>query len=523
MKLDGRSLKIQAILYMYIPVMIFLVGFTKWYFALPTGAILIVCLIFFIRDNDLYKHGKDSNTGSDGEREYDPDEFMEPGDERCEDVSVSPAVFAVVIAAIVGVCIVTGIGGVFPQAGDWEKHNAVLRDLMQRSWPVYYKLNDASMLTYYLGQYLVPAIAGKLTGSFDVANAVMGAYCIYGLLLVYLLLIRLTKADNWKKQLTAVVVMLFFCGALCVVQMILKLVYTDSMYSLGSYHWVLVDGIMIQYRSNLVMIRWVLPQIIVPWMATMIYMEKIRRAEYYVLILLPSLLFGSFSFAALAVIAVLTAGALLLNQKLTIRQILSPLNILPAISLGTILFFYFLGNLQVDKPVSSGFRFEIYDLKHITVYLVFCLFMFGIYAICVYDRNKKDPLFYVNTLILLILPWFRMGLCNDVVMSGSISSLFILMIMVLELLFDGRNSTYLGICKGIVIVMLMLGMTYPICEMRDNIKYNSEGMNTASSYPSMEIFTKRGDSEISEDLMYNYYTYDMDGKIFCEYIARVKP
>lgn len=517
MKLDGRSLKIQAMLYMYIPVIIFLVGYTKWYFALPTGVILIVCLIVFIRDNDLYRYGRD-RSGL-----YDPDAYMEAEDERGEDVSIRPAVLITAVAVIVGICLVTGIGGVFPQAGDWEKHNAVLRDLMQRPWPVYYEAHDRSMLTYYLGQYLVPALAGRITGSFDVANAVMGAYCIYGLLLVYLLLIRLTKADNAKKQLTTVVVMMFFCGALCVVQMLLKLIYTDSMYSLGSYHWVLVDGIMLQYRSNLVMIRWVLPQIIVPWMAVMIYMEKIRRAEYYVLILLPSLLFGSFSFAALAVIAVLTVFPLLLNQKLTIRQILSPLNILPAATLGLILFFYFVGNLEVDKPVSSSFRFEIYDLRHIAVYLIFCFFMFGIYAICVYEKNKKDPLFYVNVAILMILPWFRMGLCNDVVMSGSISSLFILMIMVLELLFDERNSTSLGIRKGVVIVMLMLGMTYPICEIRDNIRYDSEGMNIASAYSSMELFTERGNPEISEDLMYNYYTYDMEGKVFCEYIARVAP
>ena len=156
MKLDGRSLKIQAIMYMYIPVMIFLVGYTRWYYALITGAILIVCLIFFIRDNDLYRTGGRTDL-------YDPDAYMDPADDRCEDVSVHPAVFIIAIAAIVGVCLFTGIGGVFPQAGDWEKHNAVLRDLMERPWPVFYDKYDPSMLTYYLGQYLVPAIAGKIT------------------------------------------------------------------------------------------------------------------------------------------------------------------------------------------------------------------------------------------------------------------------------------------------------------------------------------------------------------------------
>ncbi len=515
MKLDGRSLKIQAIIYMYIPVLIFLVGYTRWYYALPTGVILIVCLIFFIRDNDLYR--SDGRTAL-----YDPDEYMDNVDERCEDVEVHPAVIIVAIAAIIGVCIVTGIGGVFPQAGDWEKHNAVLRDLMQRSWPVYYDTYDHSMLTYYLGQYLVPAIAGKITGSFDVANAVMGAYCIYGLLLVYLLLIRLTKANNPKKQLTTVLVMLFFCGSLCIVQMILKLIYTDRMYSLGSYHWVLVDGIMLQFRSNLVMIRWVLPQIIVPWLAVILLIKDIKKVRYYVLILLPSLLFGSFSFAALAVIGVAAAARGLLNQDITIKKILSLENILLGLSLGSILFFYFLGNLQVDKPVNSSFRFEIYDIRQLPVYLFFCLIMFGVYYLCVAPEHKGEPLFYINLAILLILPWFRMGLCNDVVMSGSIPSLFILMIMVLELLFDERESTSLGLRKGIVIAMMLVGLIYPIDELKDNISWNKLGPNLATDYGTMELFTRRGDPRVTEDLMYNYYTYDLDGKVFYEYMAKMK-
>lgn len=516
MRLDGKVLKIISLLYMYIPIVLFLFGYTRWYYALPTALILLWVFISFVKDDLGYVKGRVLQ-----DKEYDPDEFMTK-DYISDSVVIHPVTLIIASATIILICIIIGIGGAFPQAGDWEKHNAVLRDLIRSPWPVYYDRYDKCMLTYYLGQYLVPAVTGKLFNSFELGNVVMAAWCIFGLIIVYLMLIRLTEADSVWKQMLGVYMLLFFCGALCLVQFVLKLIYADRMYSLGSYHWVLVDGIMLQYRSNLVMLRWVIPQVIVPWMAVMMLMEKVKKVEYYVFILLPSLLFGSFSFAALAVVAIITVIVNLLKRDITIKKVLALTNILPAISLGGILFFYFLGNIQVDKPISSGFRFEIYNSTHIWVYIIFCIFMFGIYSASVWPENKKNPLYYANLAVLLILPWLRMGLCNDVVMSGSIPSLFILMIMLFSMMIRDDNSTSLGIRKGIALTLLVLGMIYPICELKDNIVYNSQGSDVASGYPTMKWFTKRGDPNTSEDLMYNYYTYDMDGKIFYEYIARTK-
>ncbi|MBR5359361.1 MAG: hypothetical protein IK123_00605, partial [Lachnospiraceae bacterium] len=513
MNIRGRSLKVLAIAYMYIPVIIFLGGFTRWYYATVTTLILLGCLIWYLKGDFPglgYKIVRNE--------EYDVDRYMKKdNDEYYGDLSIHPITLLIAVVLIAGMCIALGIGGVFPQAGDWEKHNAVLNDLVVYDWPVYYIRHDKCMLTYYLGQYLVPAIIGKISRSFGVANVVMVVWSIGGLILVYLMLLRIVKADEAWKQILTAVILLFFCGGLSMAQLILKLIYSDRMYSMGSYHWLLVDGIMLQYRSNLIMIRWVLPQIIVPYMATLLFLEKWRKAEYYVLIILPSLLFGSFSFASLAVIALMTAGAGLLKKKMTLRQILSPLNILPAISLGTIFFLYFLGNLQVKKPVNSSFTWQIYDLKHIVVYIVFCTMMFGIYVVCVFKENRRQPVFYAAVIVLLVLPWMRMGLCNDVVMSGSIPSLFVLMIMVIRLLLDDANSTGLGMRKGIAIVILLIGCIYPICELSENIRGNTPELNLSIDYGTMSSFTDRSNKEITEDLLYNYYTYDMDGKIFYEY------
>ncbi len=495
----GRWLNCTVVLYAYIPIVLFLWGFTRWYFALPTTAILGYGAYKFLSDI-----------------------FEEDKEKALPTLMVSPWVIGFSVVLLLFVCIVCGIGGFFPQAGDWYKHNAVLNDLINLSWPVYYDEYGKCMLTYYLGQYLVPALIGKMAGGFLVGSFALFIICVFGLYVIYLLLIRATGADTALKQIVLLFIMLFFCGALNLTQNFLFQMYNGSFYSYGSYHWVLMNSINLQYRSNAVMIRWILPQIVVPWMTVLLFLEQRKKTEYYVFMILPSLLFGSFSFAALVMIALCEAIYMLYMKECGFKHIFTLSNILPAITLGPILFFYFLGNIQVDKPISSSFRFQIYTAEELPLYFVFSLCMFGVYFGCTYIKYKNDPQWYINLAILLILPWLKMGLCNDVVMSGSIPSLFICMIMVCNILFDRRESTNYGICKGILIMFLLIGAIYPIREICDNIKANSPGMELADSYPTMRWFTNRKDPDISEDLVYNYYTYDMDGKIFYEYIARKK-
>ena len=496
-KVKGKALIILTFIYIYVPIVIFLFGFTKIWIAILTIAATAPFVVRMVNDFIQSEVSRDT-------------------------VEISYLIFFAVIVIIIALCLMLGIGGIYPQAGDWFKHNAVLRDLTLKKWPVFYESNESCMLTYYLGQYLFPALIGKLFDSFEVSNLMLCSYSIYGLIIVYLYLIRIVNANNWKKQLITLLVMFFFCGALTLCQTVIRAVYEDEMFSEGSYHWVLIRDIMLQYRSNLIMIRWVLPQIVVSWIVVLVFMENIQKVEYYVALILPVILFGSFSLATLAVMALCMAIVQLLKHDITINKIFSLSNILPAISLGLVLFFYFLGNIQTNKPYNSSFRWQTYSNGAIGVYLIFCLFMFGIYSICVYKENKNNPLFYINVAILLFLPWCKMGLCNDIVMSGSIPSLFILMIYVLRLLFDDGESTSLGIRKGIVIVFLFIGALYPLRELHDNVAANGKGMDMGDGYYSMEYFTDRSNNDLQEDLVYNYYTYDMDGKTFYEYISRKK-
>lgn len=103
---------------------------------------------------------------------------------------------------LLGWCVVSGQGAYVKQAGDWDKHHAVLQDLMQRRWPVTYTYHGMEgTLTYYIAGYLLPSLLGKLTGylGFDGMRAAEGGVLLWtwlGLLLICSLGYQYIKGKN---------------------------------------------------------------------------------------------------------------------------------------------------------------------------------------------------------------------------------------------------------------------------------------------------------------------------------------
>ena len=496
---NKKIILLLTIAYIYVPVFIFLLGYIKWYFAIPT-----IVIIFYFLFKMYYAYQKENK--------------------NLYRVPITIGMILLLCLFIAIFCILLGIGGWYQQAGDWYKHNAILRDLSERNWPVYYMEKEHCMLTYYIGQYLVPSLVGKVTHSYRSAEIAMCVWGIIGIYLVFFNLLRIVQADSWKKQLITFLIFIFFSGALILAQSVLKSIYTDAMLSEGNRHWIIVNNIMLQYRSNLVMIRWVFPQCIVPWLIVELFLEYYKKCEYYVLLFIPSLLFGTFSFVSFLVLAIVSAINIIVKKKGKgiILKCFSLANILPTLSLGCILFFYFLGYIKVIKPDYLSFHVQSYGIKYIFVYFTFCFFMFGIYAICIFQEYRKNLIYYASIIMLCIVPLFKMGLYNDFVMCVSIPVLFILMIYLIQFLLKDNSNAGINIKKGIIIMCLFIGAWYPFCELRENILEKRPGNMSADGYVSMKYFTDRNDSEILDDLKYNYYTYDLETSTFYRIFARKK-
>jgi len=237
------------------------------------------------------------------------------------------------------------------------------------------------------------------------------------------------------------------------------------------------------------------------------------------------LIFGTFSIIFTSVAAIGCAVFYFVTSKekiKTLKNIFSISNLCTFLTFGLVEIFYYLGNLQVEKPDYLGFKVAEFD-KGIAGIVVFELFMFGVYCFCVYREQKNNPLYYITIAALIIIPFFKMGLYNDFVMCVSIPALFMVMIFVISYLNNSKDTKEYNVRATIISIFLLVGAWYPFMEIKENVDAFclSSSDNTMDFFKTLEKYTDRS-SEDSVDLIYNYYTYDLDGKIFYEVFARKK-
>ena len=192
-------------------------------------------------------------------------------------------------------------------------------------------------------------------------------------------------------------------------------------------------------------------------------------------------------------------------------------------SLGIVLVSYFVGYMQVEKPAFLNIHIQVDSILDIWGILVFDVCMFGIYAWGIYKDQKRNILFYICVTLLAVIPIFKMGLYNDFVMCASIPGLFCILIWVLQTLNKDDNTKEYGVRVGVILFCLIIGVWYQMIELRDNIDMfmKNEGTGIEDYYTSLEQYADR-DSNEQKDLIYNYFTYDLDGKLFYEVFARKK-
>ena len=130
--MNKKQLNIISYFYLIFPILIFLIGFVKFKFAIIPVLLLIVIFLRRIL-----------------EKVETNEKFI-----RKKDIMI---IFVIVFL----ICIFAGQGGLFYQSNDWHCRNAIFRDLINKKWPVYYQ-NQSYALTYYIGFWMFPALIGKI-------------------------------------------------------------------------------------------------------------------------------------------------------------------------------------------------------------------------------------------------------------------------------------------------------------------------------------------------------------------------
>ena len=471
--------------YLYLPIFIFLLGWTSIFISVPVLVFSLIAIYFATKK--IYNENM-KKTSSD----------------FCEILIVFFIFFLFFV--------LVGHSDLFAQDFDWHKHHAIFNDLLNYEWPVVYK-ND-SMLTYYLGQYIVPSLIGKIFHSSLVMIWSIPIWNAAGLTLVYSVLVFLLKAETKKRKTCIVLFMLLWGGCTGVGTIVFHLIDSGTIKLLpDSFKWIDLENVRIHFASNYDALYGAFQHVIAPWLVTCFFLGNRKHVESYLMLAIPLMFSATFAFVYF--IPILVFFAFWYLSKTHIKEFIKSLfgiGNLFMIPIAGVLIIYFAGNVFSEKPNNVGF--ELFDIiDNLLFYLIFILTEFLLYCVFLLKRNIKNPIFYIALIELIIIPFFKMGLFNDLCSRGSIPARFILMFLCIEYYFSRPKKEWrlYGLTLMLSLSVFLTGGQIAYNFARTIYSWNDKAF-LADKYKTLDDFYDNPDIRIDE--AYNYFTPNYQQSIF---------
>lgn len=564
-KISFEKIYKSAMIYISLPLIIFLCGYIKWYYAL--FCCVILCLVLSqISRNITNVHGSQKN-------------FQ---------VSSKTVIIVFIFSMIWSY--LGGMNGYYYQSSDWDSRNAVFFDLIRYKWPVTYEINGAA-LVYYFGHWLPPAALAKLfqtiTGSVETGR-ICGRFFLWiwssiGLTIIILLIYFVVGAKSGKKQVTATFIFVFFSGLDFIGALIRGC--TDYVLDPSILHlewW--CPGF--QYTSIMACLFWVFNQAIIPWMITLCFIID-KDPQNYVFYCVLCIICGTLPCVGLGVLMIVKAAIFLIKEKKkknianAFRYVFSRQNILSILFLFPVVSLFMLSantvtialdNLNSEKALAnySNPLFEHFSERFMSQkiaynynqsastvpdgvpslgigvkrdplllslsgpfskdYLNIKLAAFlaievGFYMLFVFLDHWKDPLFYTIGICFLFIPYVHVGKSHDFCMRASIPAFFILMIYVTRFLLnhfpreynygsaDNKKLTIRNISAVFLLVCFMIGTATPIVELYRGVYNVVENKSIFLENQDIMTFNR-------EHIYNNFLCSDPDSHIFFQVFAR---
>lgn len=138
-----------------------------------------------------------------------------------------------------------------------------------------------------------------------------------------------------------------------------------------------------------------------------------------------------------------------------------------------VFYFYFTVNSMSQKAVETGIwaaPLSAYGLFRIGNLLLFYLLSFGMYCFLLYRDNRLNFLYWWASGILILLPFFRVGLTGDFLWNASVAPyLFIMMLALKQLLSAWDKKQFWGADLLLLICVLVAAIT-PLMQMTTSIR-----------------------------------------------------
>jgi len=448
-----------AILYLMLPVCIWLAGWFEWWLGLPAVALLGAGLWPALAGSWRISRPR-------------------------------PAVFACTLLAL-GWVMLTAAGGVFDGGnGDWIEHRATLLDLGRQPWPVFlpdvladYLSSESNpsarpLLRYYLGWYMAPGLAARLGGT-AALNWAVPLWTWLGVALVLLLFVRRFRGrGGGGAMLTAATIFVFFSGMDFLrggwecfdegVDRRIRMGY-GSLAWCSHIEWDRHWWTPTQLSSHMTALMWVPQHFIPAGLYTMLLLHLRHRPRFLAMsgVVLAAAPFWSV-FVAVGLLP-LVAVPLWENGP---RPFLRWPNLCVAGPLAA-LFGLYLASGPLDFP--AGWLWEGHNglllalwipVVYLTEFLVLALLLWVLRP-----ELRREPFFAVGLSMLLLLPWVFFGANNDLLMRGGMPALLLLSYYCADVIArDGREIARAGpnhrrLALAGLIMVLSVGAITPLIEL----------------------------------------------------------
>jgi hypothetical protein len=527
----ARTLVPVSLGYLALPYVVFFLGWLRWPIGLICASLVLLALGCVIRQAVRERDGIDGSglKGTAGP----PFAWRH-----------AVLVFLVSVALLV----ISGVGGFGHQDTDWLKHNGILKDLVERPWPVVYRLGGRDVpLVYYVAYYLPAALIGKLAG-WSLANWVLFAWTLVGLVLAMAWFLVLVRRVSFAVLLLFVVFSgldvvgrLLVTPAVAAIRPEVSLILIWDHIEQWSWGW--------QYSSNVTLLFWVPHHALAGWIGTATLVHTILappQKTHSLFLWSTTALWSPFvmiGLAPLLLVELATADGPL--PKRLVRYVSLPT--LCGLIMVAVIGLFYSAKLYPISPVLVG------DMPHgfflsfapdgqakvigCALMLVFCVLEFGVYGLLIWPDNTTAAFGKTSTLrcppeappepaegrsrgayskravfertssfdglrttlsrallltalgCLVLFPLYRYGASNDFVMRSSIPALYVLAVFLGRAL-SGRS---LSRCRRVVLMtLLLLGSATPLIELRRHV----EGIQAAGrlvQIPSVDQVDGVGD------------------------------
>ncbi len=411
----------------------------------------------------------------------------------------------------------SGVGGlVWQNRWDHMYRNAIFHDLVRYDWPV---VNLAGAqprsLCYYIGFWLPSALVGKVFG-YSAGYVFQLVWAFFGVVLAFLLLSESVK----KLSFRVLFLFVFFSG----LDILPYLFYGLHSGSAAGVLTELLQGAHLELTlnqfnssSNTTLLYWLYNQTIPFWVGFLLLLrEQSNRTRLFTYMLL--VLFAPFPALALAPLLAYQFIRGLIDARRQANPgnkhfLLDTLTIENATGflVSLIIALYFASNASAGKVSLLALNKNTilhYVLYLATEFLVFLPFVF--------QKAKKDAVFWILFATMLFFSFVQMGDSYDFAWRTSIPAAFYVMLLLMRQSLAGEGVARWK--KALFLVVILIGAVTPTMELLRTTQmttacYTGRSSETLVSQAYESVF------DMQEDRFYGNFIGKNDS-VFARYIQK---